>query len=442
MTQPLGWLGILRIGLVQTALGAVVVLTTSTLNRLMVVEIGLAATVPGALVALHYAVQMLRPRWGYGSDAGGRRSVWIFGGMAVLATGGFLAAVATAWMATDVTAGLCLAVAAFLLIGIGVGASGTSLLALLAQRVPEHRRAPAATVVWMMMIVGFIVTAGVAGSLLDPYTPQRLVAVSGGVSVIAMIVTGLALIGLEPRADARESAERPAKPPFREAMAEVWAEPQARRFTIFVFVSMLAYNGQDLILEPFAGLVFGLTPGETTKLSGVQHGGVLAGMILMAAAARAFGRSKNRVLSGWMIGGCIASAVLLVGLSVAAFAGTAALLRPLVFLLGTANGAFAGAAIASMMALAGDGRGGREGTRMGMWGAAQAIAFGSGGFLGTVAVDLCRLLTADALTAYAAVFCGEAALFIFSAVLAVRVGRDGAAARSRAPARAASQASA
>ncbi len=83
-----GWGTILRLGLVQTALGAIVVLITSTLNRVMVVELALPAALPGGLVALHYAVQMLRPRWGYGSDLGRRRTPWIVGGMALLALGG------------------------------------------------------------------------------------------------------------------------------------------------------------------------------------------------------------------------------------------------------------------------------------------------------------------------------------------------------------------
>ncbi len=43
----LGWLSIARLGLVQAALGAIVVLTTSTLNRVMIVELGLAAVIPG-----------------------------------------------------------------------------------------------------------------------------------------------------------------------------------------------------------------------------------------------------------------------------------------------------------------------------------------------------------------------------------------------------------
>ena len=88
MVGPLGWFGIVRLGLVQTSLGAIVVLTTSTLNRVMVVELALPAMLPGALVALHYAVQVMRPRWGHGSDLGRRRTPWIVGGMAVLALGG------------------------------------------------------------------------------------------------------------------------------------------------------------------------------------------------------------------------------------------------------------------------------------------------------------------------------------------------------------------
>ena len=92
----LGWPQIVRLGLVQTALGSVVVLMTATLNRVMVVELALPAFVPGLLVALHYAVQVLRPRWGYGSDRSGRRTPWIVGGMAALCLGGFGAACGTA----------------------------------------------------------------------------------------------------------------------------------------------------------------------------------------------------------------------------------------------------------------------------------------------------------------------------------------------------------
>jgi BCD family chlorophyll transporter-like MFS transporter len=297
---------------------------------------------------------------------------------------------------------------------------------LLAKRVPEHRRAPAATIVWMMMIVGFAVTAGVAGKLLDPYSPARLVAVTASACALAFAIALLALRGLEGeggRAPARE-----APPKFIEALKQVWSEADARRFTIFIFVSMLAYSAQDLILEPFAGTVFGYTPGQSTSLSGVQHAGVLVGMILVALAGQRLGS-----LRAWTVGGCIASALALASLVGAAAVGAAWPFRETVFLLGVSNGAFSIAAIGSMMRLASQGREGREGVRMGLWGAGQALAFGLGGLVGTGASDLARWLLGSPAAAYATVFAFEALLFIAAAWLAARIDSPRRVATSRRP---------
>ncbi|HIC82554.1 MAG TPA: MFS transporter [Kiloniellaceae bacterium] len=432
----LSWFAIARLGLVQTALGAIVVLTTSTLNRVMVVELALPATLPGVLVALHYAVQVLRPRLGYGSDVGGRRTPWIVGGMLALSLGAVTAALAVALMSVQPLLGIALAVLAFTVIGGGVGAAGTSLLVLLAKQVDAERRGPAATIVWMMMIAGFVVTATVAGHLLDPFSLTRLVTVSLGVAAAAFVLALIAVFGIEarPAPEQLQSPQSPqspqAMPPFREAIRQVWGESRARRFAVFVFVSMLAYSGQDLILEPFAGTVFGLTPGESTRLSGVQHAGVFLGMLLVALACGRLARGRLGTLMGWTVGGCIASGAVLLALAFSGFAAGSWPLRATVFMLGVANGAFAVAAIGSMMSLVNDGRAKREGVRMGLWGAAQAIAFGLGGLLGTMAVDLLRWALAAPTSAYAMVFAGEAMLFFLAAGLALRVGgvRGGAAA--------------
>ncbi len=434
-----GWSRIARLGLVQACIGAVVVLTTSTLNRVMVVELALPALVPGLLVALHYAVQLMRPRMGHGSDIGGRRTPWIAGGMAVLAAGGSCAALATVWMASAPVAATALAALGYAMVGVGVSASGTSLLVLLATRVAPARRAAAATLVWVMMIVGFAVTAGVAGQLLDPYTPLRLLAVSSGVGALALLVTLLALRGLETGAHSRALAAEPSRHvPFRLALQQVWAEPVARRFTVFVFVSMLAFSAQDLILEPFAGQVHGYTPGESTQLSGLQNGGVLAGMLLVAAAgtlaARVPAWSALGSLRGWAVGGCVASAFALFALALAGLQPGAWTLAPTVFVLGVANGAFSIGAIGSMMRLAGDGRAAREGVRMGLWGAAQAVAFGLGGILGTAASDIARWFIGQPGPAYGAVFTLEGVLFLASAALAWRLGATGTVRRTAEPA--------
>ncbi len=422
MDMRFGWLQVVRLGMVQASLGAIVVLMTSTLNRVMVVELALPAMLPGALVALHYLVQVSRPRMGHGSDQGKRRTPWIIGGMALLAAGAICATLATVWMPESPVLGMLLAVGGFVMIGLGVGAAGTSLLVLLAMRVAAERRAAAATIVWLMMIVGFAVTAGVAGKLLDPYSPMRLLAVTVTVCSVALVVTLLALFRVEGEPVASAAQPQPGRSvPFRTALAEVWQESAARQFTVFIFISMLAYSAQDLILEPFAGSVFGFTPGESTSLSGVQHGGVLAGMLLVAAVGSRFARGRAGSLRVWCVGGCIASAIALAGLTVAGHVGPPWPLKANVFLMGAANGAFSIAAIGQMMRLATEGRASREGVRMGLWGAAQAIAFGFGGLAGAAASDLAHWLIAASGAAYGSVFAAEALLFVASALLALRI---------------------
>jgi BCD family chlorophyll transporter-like MFS transporter len=428
MSPPrFGWLEIVRLGLIQACLGAVVVVTTSTLNRIMVVELALPALLPGFLVAWHYAVQLVRPRMGFGADKGRRCTPWMMGGMLVLGLGGVLAAASVVWMESERLYGAVLAWVAFSLIGLGVSACGTSLLALMAKQVPEDRRAPAATAVWIMMIMGFAITAGVVGKLIDPYSPEVLLKVSAGLSLATALLTAACLWGLEKRpvaaatARAGETTALPLqKQSFRTALREVWSDPRAQTFTIFVFMSMLAYNAQDLILEPFAGSVHGLTPGQTTQLSGWHHLGVLVGMLAVATAGSRWARGRWGSVQTWMVGGCLASALATVGLCSAAMASQWPL-QANVVLLGVANGSFSIAAIATMMRLAGEGGAGREGTRMGLWGAAQAMAFGLGGLLGTAASDLAHALLGEHRTAYAAVFGLQAIMFAVSAAVALRL---------------------
>jgi BCD family chlorophyll transporter-like MFS transporter len=197
-------------------------------------------------------------------------------------------------------------------------------------------------------------------------------------------------------------------------------------------MSMLAYSAQDLILEPFAGAVHGFTPGQTTQLSGWHHMGVLIGMLAVAGAGSRWVAGRLGSVQAWMVGGCLVSALATVGLVSSALSAEWPLKANVVF-LGVANGAFSIAAIATMMRLAGEGGAGREGTRMGLWGAAQAAAFGLGGLLGTAASDLAHALLGEQRTAYAAVFGMQALMFAVSAAVAMRL-RTGPA-KQRAPLR-------
>jgi BCD family chlorophyll transporter-like MFS transporter len=171
----LGWLSIVRLGLVQASLGSIVVLTTSVLNRVMVVELMLAAVIPGPSrrIALWRADleaalgPRLRPRrpahamdcWRHScclplSGTAASATTLLFGAHFWLAMG--LAIVSfilhRAWHrgCRHVAAGACLP-------------AGPSL----------HRKPAAATIVWMMMIAGIVVTAIISGAWLDPFSFER-----------------------------------------------------------------------------------------------------------------------------------------------------------------------------------------------------------------------------------------------------------------------------
>jgi BCD family chlorophyll transporter-like MFS transporter len=58
---------------------------------------------------------------------------------------------------------------------------------------------------------------------------------------------------------------------------------------------------------------------------------------------------------------------------------------------------------------------------VGLWGAAQAIAFGAGGLIGATASDVSRMLIDEPGLAYGLVFFLEAALFVVAAWLATRI---------------------
>jgi BCD family chlorophyll transporter-like MFS transporter len=420
MSAPtLSWLSIIRLGLVQMSLGSIIVLTTSTLNRLMIVEAVLPAMIPGLLVALYYGTQVTRPAWGFFSDTGKTRTKWILIGMGILSFGGMLATSGTITMQSNFLLGITISIIAYGLIGLGASAAGTSVLAYLAIATKPNRRAAAATLTWLMMIFGMVVTQLAVGKLIEPYSNITLMTVISAVCIIAIIVTMLAVYDLEKKYPYRTEHKNTNSNGIIKGLKEVWKEPKARRFTIFVAVSMTAFFMQDLILEPYGFFVFTLTPGQTTSLSGAKDGGAFLGMLVVAITVSGLKISSLRT---WVFIGCLGSALSLITISLCAyydFGLTIFLFQ--ILILGFCNGLFAVGAIGSMMQFAGDGKQNREGTRMGLWGASQAIAGGLGMLLGTILVDIFRLIFLNAAVAYGMVFSIEAILFILAALLSLKI---------------------
>ena len=410
-----GWLAIVRVGVVQACIGGLVVLITATMNRVMVVELGLPATLAGGLVALYYTIQLgLRPRMGHLADRSRALARWITLGIATLAAGVVSAAFALGLVRGAPVVGYPLLVASFLLVGLGASTSGTLALTMLSLRVAPERHARAAAIAWLFLIVGFIVTTVVAGKLLEPFSMAALQETALRIGAGCTVLTALAMLGID-RAAARAAA-RPAGEgagDFGAALREVLADDVSRRFAVFVAMSMVAFAMQDLILEPFAGAVFGLTPADSTRISGVHQGGALVGMLVTAALATRIG-----TVASWARWGCVASGAALVAIACAPMTGSLLVLKLSLLALGIANGCFAIGAIGAMLGLAQRGGEARAGIRMGVFGAAQAIAQASGAFLGAVLSDGTRALLGSDTLGYGAVFVIEAVAFGAAAVLA------------------------
>ncbi len=405
-----GWAFLARLCLVNMAIGGMAALPVNLFNRLMTVELALPALLPGLLVALHYAVQMTRPVWGHRSDAKGDRTRFVVGGMVVLGLGLLLAAYGIQIAQENLGLALGLWVVAYIAIGLGIGAAGTSFLALLATAAPDTRKGGAATLAWLMLIAGAIIASIGAGLSLDPYSHERLIIVVSVVAMIAVVLSVLATAGVEQKLSGIQPEPEPGgTPPLRAALRAVWADGTARNFTGFVFLSILAFYLSELVFEPFAGHVHGLSPDESTTLSGGKDGAALLGM-LAAGFLSSFGIGSLRA---WAVTGCFISAIGLLAL------GLGGPLMAATVTLGLGNGLFVVGAVGSMMRLAAARRG-ATGTAMGVFGAAQAVAAGLAGLVATGTLDLARLVLDDA-SAYAAVFTLEAVLFLGAALVALRI---------------------
>ena len=418
----LSWLSIIRLGVVQMALGSIVAIAASTFNRVMVVELSLLQIVPGLLLALHYFVQISRPNWGFLSDKGGNRTFWIISGIGTLGAGSILACIGIKFFATNYFLGFIISITAYCFIGVGVGAAGTSLLALIATRIANHRRAAAATITWIMMILGAVVTAIIVGSIIDPYSIGKLTTIVIILSVFWLIVCSLALYKIEQKSilpQKNKTNHLKDETSFFDGLKQVLSEKKTFWFTIFVFLSMTAYFMQEPILEPYAGIVFQFSVGESTKLTGYHQGGILLGMLMVGLLVSGF---KIGSLNFWVLFGCAGSGV---ALFLIAFLGqtiaSKTALMSSVALLGFFNGNFAVGAIGSMMELAGTGRKNREGTRMGLWGAGQAVAAGNAMIFSTLFVDIFQALTKNIADSYSIIFVIEGILFLAAALLATKL---------------------
>jgi len=394
---PLGRL--LRLSLFQVSVGMTTVLLTGTLNRVLIVELDVPAVLVAAMVAIPFLFAPFRALIGFRSDThrshlGWRRGPYIwfgsllqFGGLAImpfslLISGGH--GVGAEWI------GHVAAMVAFLLVGAGIHTTQTAGLALANDLAPEHARPRVVALLYVMLLVGMLISGVLMGLVLADFQEVKLVGVVQGAAVLAIVLNMTALWKQESQNFALTAKDKP-RPAFKEAWAEFSAGGRASRLLVAVGLGAAAFSMQDVLLEPYGGKILGLSVGQTTSLTALWSAGTLAGLAL---AARQLGKGgePHRLAGHGMVWGIMAF--------VAVICGGALSLIPLfclgVFMIGLGGGMFSVGTLTSAMALARDGKSGiaQSGLALGAWGAVQATAVGLAIFVGGGLRDLVAHLSA------------------------------------------------
>ncbi len=397
---PLGRL--LRLSLFQLSVGLAVVLLNGTLNRVMIVELGVPASIVALMVSLPLLFAPVRALVGFRSDhhrsyLGWRRVpyIWMgtllqFGGLAIMP---FALLVLSGDTHGPLIFGHIGAALAFLLVGAGLHTSQTAGLALATDLAPEANRPRVVALLYVMLLLGMVLSAAVFGFLLKDFSQFRLIGVIQGAALLTMGLNIVALWKQEPRRPRLTSPEltdQLAKPSFRDAWRELSASSNARsitRFLVMVGLGTAAFSMQDILLEPFGGQVLKLGVGATTALTGILAGGSLVAFALSAGHLGRGGDPYRLAAYGALIGvGAFALVIFAAPLE------SALMFRIGTGLIGFGGGFFAVGTLTAAMALSADGT---RGLALGAWGAVQATAAGLGIALGGVIRDTVAGLAAS-----------------------------------------------
>ena len=386
---------LLRLSLFQVSVGMALVLLVGTLNRVMIVELNVPASLVALMVALPVLYAPFRALVGFRSDShrsalGWRRVpyIWMgtmlqFGGLAVMPfallvlSGGGNAA---AWPREIGWLGAAIA---FLLVGAGMHTVQTAGLALATDQAPAEDRPKVVGLMYVMLLVGSIVSSLLFGALLADFSPFTLVRVIQGAAVATLVLNAVAMWKQESRNASRAAALLAAQVGERD-FGRAWrafvAEPTVRLRLVGIAVGTVAFGMQDVLLEPYGGEVLAMTVGQTTWLSATLAAGGLAGF-WFASVVLGRGADPTRMSLAGLWAGVPAFAAVL-------FAGPLQSL-PLfslgVLFIGVGGGLFGHGTLTATMNAAP-----REqiGLALGVWGAVQATAAGVGVALGGLLRDL------------------------------------------------------
>ncbi len=442
MTQPtqLSVLRNLKIALFHLGSGMADVITTGVWNRVMITDLGFSATPIGLLVALRYFLAPIGVWAGRMSDRhavlGYRRLFWVWLGRAMMALSIFALGAITSSLvrgaAADVGVWAVIAVS-LLLFSLGSALSGGTFLSLIYDLSRADQRGRSVGIVWTFLLLGFTI-GGVLFGVLLPSSESRLVRYgstahilpataaqvegvfftelgvlpfsAGDIETLFFAAAGVlaalwffSLLGEERRSrGAVESAADESTTSLLADLRLAWSNRTTRLFFWFLALSMLFTFSQDLILEPFAGEVFGMDARVTTRFAAYWGSMSILATVAFLVIGRRYKSITHTRMSVW---GVIVLIATFAVFALSSFAGIRGLVTPGLILLGIGLGIWNVGTLGLMMEMSPFGR---AGTFLGFWTLVVTLARGVGVSGGGVMLDIGRALTGNPAIAYGAVF--------------------------------------
>jgi BCD family chlorophyll transporter-like MFS transporter len=415
---PLGRL--LRLSLFQISVGMALALLIGTLNRVMIVELHVPAALVAVMVSLPLLFAPFRAIIGFRSDhhrshLGWRRVpyIWMgtllqFGGFAImpfalLVLGGMgQSSNAPPWVA-HVGAAL-----AFLLVGAGLHTTQTVGLALATDLAPAEDRPKVVGLMYVMLLIGIIMSSVVFGYVLEDFTPGTLIRTVQGAAVLTLCLNVIALWKQEGRSRDRQPGVYEEDPDFMSSFLLFCNGDHAKRRLIAIGLGTMAFTMEDILLEPFGGEVLGLTVAQTTYLTAVL---AMGGLIGFGWASRVLSRGADPFKMASL--GAMVGIPAFIAVIVSAPQASALLFATGVLFIGFGAGLFGHGTLTATMNSAPPGQ---AGLALGAWGAVQASTAGAAMALGGILRDLSAQFT-DSATAYSIVYSLEAVLLVMTVII-------------------------
>jgi BCD family chlorophyll transporter-like MFS transporter len=379
----------LRLSMFQLSVGMVQTLFIGTLNRVMIVELG----VPAALVAIFIAIPLLvapfRALIGFNSDnhrsvLGWRRVPYLWFGT-LLQFGGLAIMPFALLVMTDSVypygrlVGIFSSGIAFALAGGGAHTIQTAGLALAGDLATPEKRPRVVALMYVMLLVGTVISAFAFGVALQDFDPIKLIQVIQGAAAITVVISTLSLWKQEARStEYVEWKKGERRPIFMESWLKfVDSGPVAKLLTA-VFLGFMAFNLQDVLLEPYGGEILGLSVAATTALTGIMAVGAVLSFVVGARLMEKGWDPIRVALLGVFVG---MAAFGLVTLS--SYNQLPGAFRVGTFLIGFGEALFGLGTLSFAMGL----RGEAQGMALGAWGAVFATGEGLALFFSGVIKD-------------------------------------------------------